>query len=156
MFAQLTAKTATQAATVKPASKASSKPAAKRTVSKAKPAAVSMEIKYAIQDFARPRAGAALIAHTAAFLELSGLADGKAVPKAQAAKIIGARAVQYHTDNGNFEPTDKGLTLTEKGTMFFISRVTEPELLFAYREVLTTGKVNALANVKTEAARIAI
>lgn len=149
---QLIAKPAAPATVAKPAS--ASKPAAKRTSSK--PAPVKCEIKFAIQDFARPRAGATLVAHTAAFLELSGLADGKAMPKQQAARIIGARAVQYHTDNGNFEQTPEGLILTEKGVMFFISRAADLEMLAAFREVMTTGKVNALANVKTEAARIAL
>lgn len=149
---QLIAKPAAPATVAKPAS--ASKPAAKRTSSK--PAPVQCAIKFAIQDFARPRAGAALIAHTAAFLELSGLADGRAMPKAQAARIIGARAVQYHTDNGNFQQTEKGLILTEKGELFFVSRNADAELMAAFREVMTTGKINAMANVKTEAARIAV
>lgn len=149
---QLIAKPAAPAVVAKPAS--ASKPAAKRTASK--PAPVKTEIRYAIQDFARPRAGAALIAHTAAFLELSGLSDGKALPKAQAVRIIGARAVQYHTDNGNFQQTPEGLKLTEKGEFFFISRAADPELMAAFREVFTTGKINATANVKTEASRVAL
>lgn len=138
-------------------------PAAKKTAGKkvspskaAAPAAAKTEIRFAVQDFARPRAGASLYAHTSAFLELSGMADGKPLPKAQASKIIGARAVQYHTANGNFEQTDKGLILTEKGEMFFISRATDLELLAAYRAFFTDGKVNPAINVKTAGAVVTL
>lgn len=123
-----------------------------------KPAQASSSIKYAIADFARPSAGAALAAHTMAFLTLSGLAEGKTFPKAEAVKVMGSRAIGYHTrEKNNFELTPEGLKLTEKGTLFFIHRgEAEPELVKAYTEVMTTGKVNKAANVKTESARIAL
>ena len=155
MFSQLTAKTATAPA-VKTAPVKKNSAGKKVSPAKTTPAAVKTEIRFAVQDFARPRAGATLIAHTAAFLEMSGMADGKPMPKAQAAKIIGARAVQYHTGNGNFEQTDKGLMLTEKGEMFFMSRAADLELLAAFRAFFADGKVNPAINVKTEAARFAV
>lgn len=124
-----------------------------------KPAAqAASAIKYALADFARPNAGAALAAHTMAFLTLSGLAEGKTIPKAQAVQIMGSRAIGYHTrEKGNFELTPEGLKLTEKGELFFIHRgEAEPEMVKAFTEVLTKGTVNPLANVKTEASRVAL
>lgn len=114
-------------------------------------------IKFAVADFARPRAGAALAAHTHAFLTLSGMADGSAVPAPMVRAIIGPRAVQYHKDNGNFTATDEGLILSEKGEFFFFQRgEADPELVKAYTEVMTKGTTNERANVKSEAARIAL
>lgn len=114
-------------------------------------------IKYAIADYARPKAGAALFAHTAAFLALSGINAGQAYPKSKAAQIIGQTAVKYHTANGNFEQTAEGLKLTDKGRAFFAHRP-EPdkELHAAFIEVLTEGKVNDKANVKAESSRVAV
>lgn len=131
----------------------------RKTASANKPAPKAADaIKYAVADFARPTAGAALAAHTHAFLTLSGIAEGKPYPKAKAVQVLGARAVGYHLrEKENFRQTDEGLLLTEKGELFFIHRgQADAELVKAYSEVLTKGAVNAAANVKTEAARVAI
>ena len=128
----------------------------KGSASKAKQATSASAIKFAITDFARPSAGNLLIAHTAAFLGLSGMANEQAFPKAQAQKIIGARAVQYHLGNGNFEATDKGLILTEKGFLFFATRQADLELLAAYELVMTTGKHAPTVIVKQDESRFAV
>lgn len=114
-------------------------------------------ISFAIVDYARPKAGAALFAHTAAFLELSGLNAGTAYPKAKATQIIGQTAVKYHTGKGNIEQTADGVKLTDKGRAFFAARpAVDKELHAAFVEVLTEGKVNDKANVKAESSRVAV
>jgi hypothetical protein len=150
------------------------KPASKPvTVNKAKPAAKQASkpvtvtqalsnspIAFAIVDYARPNAGAALFAHTAAFLKLSGMQEGKAYPKAKASQVIGQTAIKYHTSNGNFEATSAGLTLSSKGNAFFMARnashPVNPELEAAFIDVLTTGNINDRANVKSAHSRVAI
>lgn len=118
---------------------------------------VAPSIKYAIADYARPKAGAALFAHTAAFLELSGLNAGQAYPKSKAAQIIGQTAVKYHSANGNFEQTAEGVKLTDKGRAFFAARpAVDKELHAAFVEVMTEGKINEKANVKAETSRVAV
>lgn len=175
MLQQIAASNAAKAASAKAAAKAPAKKAAgpaKKNPAKAATAPAKAPakgkakgkaaaqpqtgIKFAIADFARPAAGRALAAHTAAFLGLSGMGAGAAIPRALATKIIGARAVQYHTGNGNFAATAEGLKLTDKGELFFLSREIDPELLAAYESVMQTGAVNETANVKTEAARVKI
>lgn len=105
-------------------------------------------VKFALSILARPQRGNALQAHTQAFLDLSGMIDGGAIPRAQAVSIIGATAVNYHTGNGNFEQSEHGLKLSEQGLIFFMTRSVDPELFAAYKEVMTTGQPNAKANVK--------
>lgn len=114
-------------------------------------------IAFAIVDYARPKAGAALFAHTAAFLELSGLNAGAAYPKGKATQVIGQTAVKYHTGKGNIEQTADGVKLTDKGRAFFSARpAVDKELHAAFIEVLTEGKVNDKANVKAESSRVAV
>lgn len=117
-----------------------------------KPAAAT-KLTHFIQDFARPKHGAALFAHTQVFLELSGIAGGKSYPRAKAVQVIGGTAVKYHLANTNLEATAEGLKMTDKGYMFFSSRPTvDPELVKAFADVLSTGHLNAAANVKTTTA----
>lgn len=163
VFAQLIAAPAAAKgkAQVKAAPKAHAKGAkgAAKTVRKADAGtAPRSQIKFAVQDFARPSAGAALYAHTSAFLALSGLADGAPCAKAIASKILGARAVQYHTNNGNFTHTEKGLMLTDKGFEFFAVRMTQtdPEMMAAYSEFFIKGQQNAAINVKTPGSIVAL
>lgn len=114
-------------------------------------------IAFAIVDYARPKAGAALFAHTAAFLELSGLNAGQAYPKSKAVQVIGQTAVKYHAGNGNIEQTAEGVKLTDKGRAFFAARpAVDKELHAAFVEVMTEGKVNDKANVKAESSRVAV
>lgn len=119
--------------------------------------AAPVTITHAISDYARPKAGAALFAHTQAFMVLSGLAAGAAYPKAKAVQVIGPTAVKYHSQNGNLAATEKGLTLTAKGQAFFAARgAADPEYVAAFTEVLTTGKTNDKANAKTAASIVAL
>lgn len=148
---------------IKPATVSKAKPAIK---SVAKPATVpqvsvnNSPIAYAIVDYARPKAGAALFAHTSAFLKLSGMNEGKAYSRVKASQVVGNTAIKYHTLNGNFEATSAGLTLSSKGNAFFTARnashPVNPELEAAFIDVLTTGNINDKANVKSAHSRIAI
>ena len=150
-----------QAQTQKPAAKTSAPRAGKAKQAPAKTEQATQEapkgIAFAIVDYARPKAGAALFAHTAAFLELSGLNAGQAYPKSKAVQVIGQTAVKYHASNGNLEQTAEGVKLTDKGRAFFAARpAVDKELHAAFIEVLTEGKVNDKANVKAESSRVAV
>lgn len=139
-----------QVLVIKPAAKTVAKTAPKTVAKPIHKHAAPAKLTHFIQDFARPKHGASLFAHTQVFLELSGIAGGKAYPKAKAVQVIGGTAVKYHLNNTNFEATTEGIKMTDKGYMFFSSRPTvDPELVKAFTEVLSTGHVNAAANVKT-------
>ena len=142
--------TKTPAAKTPRANKAKAKTEAKTTQ------AAALQITHAISDYARPKAGAALFAHTHAFLVLSGIQAGGAYPKAKAVQVVGPTAVKYHTQNGNLEATAEGLKLTPKGQAAFSVRPIDPEYLAAYTEVFTTGKTNDKANAKTAASIVAL
>lgn len=156
MFDQLIAKPAAQApAKSAPATRKGASATRKGTskgASKPQQAPAASGIKYAVQDFARPVAGSRLAAHTAAFLSASGMIGGGAFPKAQAAKIIGARAVQYHTSKGNFVQTAEGLKLTDKGVDFFVLRPVQvdQEALAAYESFFANGQPNESVGIKGE------
>lgn len=150
-----------QAQVSKPAAKTSAPRTGKGKQAPAKAQETQQEapkgIAFAIVDYARPKAGAALFAHTAAFLELSGLNAGAAYPKAKAVQVIGQTAVKYHAGNGNIEQTAEGVKLTDKGRAFFAARpAVDKELHAAFVEVMTEGKVNDKANVKAESSRVAV
>ena len=153
----------TQVTIAKPAAKnvkAVAKPAAKkasaakpRTVRKAKAVTAPVRaVAFHIEDYARPKAGAPLFAFTAAWLSLTGMASGKAAIRADLVKIAGETAVTYHTKNGNFEKTDKGLVMTDKGNAFFAARAIDPQMLAAYETVMTTGEEGEKAGIKNPAA----
>lgn len=110
--------------------------------------ATQRAIRFHIAESFRPSAGARLEAHTAVFLEAFGLFSGGAVPTDTARKIIGARAVKWHTDKGNFEYTSKGVALTMIGKAAFAARDINPEYKAAYEAVLLDGQCNDVAGVK--------
>jgi hypothetical protein len=114
--------------------KSTAKPAAA-----SKPVAAAPSLKFVIAAYKRPQRGHALWAHTAAFLTVSGMADGKAFPRASASKVIGDTAVKYHCSNGNFERTADGLKLTEQGFEAFVLRSTDPEMLAGFTATLSQG-----------------
>ncbi len=105
-------------------------------------------------DGARPHGGTELASYTVAWLALSGMDDGRAIPAEQVKKIAGKRAFSYHTGNGNWERTDSGVVLTEQGFMHFgniangsgINRNIrpDPEMVKAYTETMQSGKVSAM------------
>lgn len=127
---------------------------AAKTAAKSAPVAAAPALKFTIVDYKRPQRGHALHAHTAAFLTLSGMADGKAYPRAAAVTAIGQTAVKYHCGNGNFERTADGLKLSDKGYESFIFRsAVDPELLAAYMDVLSKGTPNASVRVEAKDVR---
>lgn len=127
-----------QAAQVqKPAKRTAVKPAVKA-------AAKSATLTHVIKAGFRPKAGAALYAHTQAFLELSGMLAHKPVPRATVEAAIGSTAVKYHLHECNMEATENGLLLTDRGDALFGTRSVDPEMLKAYRGVLSTGKVDGV------------
>lgn len=140
----------------KTAKPAAAKKAAPRTVRKAvaksSTKAAPRAIAFHIEDYARPKAGNTLFAFTAAWLNLTGMAAGKPAIRAELVKVAGETAVTYHTKNGNFEKTDKGLVMTEKGFAFFAARTVDPQLLEAYETVMTTGQDGDKAGIKNPAA----
>lgn len=128
-----------QSATV---AKPANKPA--QTVAQQNKAQAVAAIKYALEaNTGRPMAGNALKAHTAAFLVLSGMYEGKPASIAQARVVLGDTAISYHTKRGNFERAVDGLRLTEKGEMFFAIRGAIMESVEGYIDVLTTGNIDA-------------
>lgn len=143
---------ANKAANIKAAPKADKAASKGATVRKATPSAsaprVSSGIVFALSILSRPQRGAALFAHTQAFLDLSGIAAGGAFPRAQCVQVLGSTAVNYHLSKGNFEETSHGIALTAQGYSFFIARNVQPELFEAYKQVMTDGKPNEKANVK--------
>lgn len=113
-----------------------------------KPATVKGSlIKYAPVQAARPGSGTALASYTSAWLALSGMDDGRAVPVKVLKQIAGDTAVAYHTRNGNLEKTPDGVKLTEAGFAHFgnmggQNRNIRPdaEMVKGYAEMFTTGK----------------
>lgn len=104
-------------------------------------------IQYAMA-VGRPGQGQALFAHTLAFLDISGMLDGGACPRAIAAQVIGDSAITYHTNRtGHFTRTDKGLTLSDTGFAHFLARRHNEELAPLYVEFFKDGKVNAKIHV---------
>lgn len=62
-----------------------------------------------------------LFAHTAAWLQLSGLIDGESAP-VELIGALGGSALSYHTKQGNMVQENGMVSLTEKGTRKFIAR----------------------------------
>lgn len=142
-----------QVLVIKPAAKTVAKAAPKTVAKPIHKHAAPAKLTHFIQDFARPKHGNALFAHTQVFLDLSGIAGGKAYPRSKAVQVIGGTAVKYHIANTNFEATAEGIKMTDKGYMFFSSRPTvDPELVVAFTDVLGHGHLNDKANVKSAAA----
>ena len=108
----------------------------------------SSAVRFMLVAAARPGSGRALASYTAAWLALSGMDDGKAVPAKMVRALAGDTAYGYHTRAGNFEATADGVRLTESGEFHFSNLSTnrniraEPELVKAYADVLSTGKAN--------------
>lgn len=122
-----------------------------RTRAKAATAGAPAPIAFHIAESFRPSAGERLAAHTAVFLERTGLLQGKAIPGDTAKKIIGARAIKWHTDKGNMVTTPQGLTLTVVGIEAFSARSINAEFKAAYEQVLIEGQCSEVAGVKNPA-----
>lgn len=117
---------------------------------------VETGLRFYIADAFRPTAGERLAAHTAVFLEHSGLFAGKAIPKDKARTVIGARAIKWHMDAGNFCYTSQGLALTELGKAAFGKRVINDEYKAAYVAILVEGKTHEGVGVTNPAFVLAL
>ena len=113
---------------------------APRTVRPASPA-----LAFRMLQGFRPMAGAALYAHTAAVLQLTGMDKGKRVPYATLVAVLGETAVKHHQKTtGFFGADEKGVFLSELGKInpHWLAANVNAELKAACIEVLTTGKTN--------------
>ena len=100
-------------------------------------------LKYCILQGYRPMSGSALFAHTAAFIELTGMTS-KPVARALVARCMGATAVKHHTRSTYFfDETEKGLIVSAIGKAAFALRHIDPELKAGFIAVLTMGKPDA-------------
>ena len=134
--------------------KASTKPASKaKTVASTKAAAV-LAIKYRVVSN-RAASGPLLWAHTAAWLELSGMLSGKSFSKKAAQNVAGNTAIAYHLQKGTFEQVGDKIKLTAGGKHHFKSMVEQgkidPEQKDAYIALMKTGKTQAAVSVNNKA-----
>ena len=98
-------------------------------------------VAYLAEGF-RPDHGLHLYAHTMAFLELSGMLQGKSIPGATLRKSIGSTAIRYHRGAARLVESAEGWALTETGRAYFAARRCSAELKAAYMELLSTGQPN--------------
>lgn len=109
--AQVTVQTEAPKAKQARATKSASKPAIKPAKPFASP------IAYVVRgDGARK-----LFAHTAAWLELTGLIHGKSAPESLV-RALGGSALTYHEKQGNFSTSQGMVSLTAKGMDKFLAR----------------------------------
>jgi hypothetical protein len=95
--------------------------AASKAKSGAKPSAKKVAAHGAINFIVRGDGATKLFAHTAAWLELSGLMSGGSYP-VELVKELGGSAFNYHFKQGNFEQSQGMATLTMKGLNKFAAR----------------------------------
>lgn len=100
-------------------------------------------LAYCMLQGFRPAAGAALFAHTAAFLALTGMDAGKRIPRATVVKALGETAVKHHlTRTGFFAQYPDGVTVSDMGVDAFKLRTIDPELFAGFSDILATGKTS--------------
>lgn len=136
----MTTQVTAQATTTKTTTKTAAKPRAK-AAPKARAKAAAAAVQFALVD--RPVAGNRLYAFTQAVQELYGMDKGKAVARAEFAKVVGATAINYHKGKGTYTVDDKGMiTISAAGKASFANRAgrIDPALVEAFKAVLTTGK----------------
>lgn len=90
---------------------------------KAKPVVAKFDtpIKFIVNGNGVVTGGGRLFAHTAAWLDLSGMLQGKEFPAHLAVKI-GGSALNYHKRKGNFSESQGMVKLTERGMEKFGNR----------------------------------
>ena len=131
------ATTSTQAAPAKGAQRKAQRP------TQAPAPVATPAIKYRMLQGFRPGSGSALFAHTAAFLELSGMDQGKRLPSKYVESIIGPAAIKHHLKaTGFFEVNASGLAVSPLGIDAFALRSINPELKQAFIDILATGKTD--------------
>ena len=122
------------------------KNATSKPVVKAKQPVSAINAKFIIQDFARPKAGRQLLAFTEAWLQLSGLVNGRACDAKALRTIAGDTAIGYHTRNGNFQRDGNALTLSGKGSEFFAQRILstayDAKDTDAFKAMMQSGKID--------------
>ena len=107
------------------------------------PKVETFPIKFKLLQGFRPQAGTHLFAHTSAVLELTGMIQGKAVPRSTLTAIMGETAIKHHTaKTWMFSATSKGVELSDLGQVNPHWLQADPELKAAYMEILTTGKTS--------------
>lgn len=92
----------------------------------------------------RPGNGHDLFTYTAAWFELFGIMDGKAIDKKLADKIAGSTAINYHIAKGRFALDGGQIKLTAGGLNHFAPRVDVVNVTdkAAWKKILTTGKAD--------------
>ena len=132
------------------AKKAAAKPASKAKVAPVKASASAIKHRVIVN---RPTSGPLLWAHTAAWLELSGLSAGKSFAKREAIAVAGATAVNYHIGKGTFEQVGDKIKLTAAGKLHFrtLADKIDPEQQKAFAAILKGGKPDG-AIIKNKAA----
>ncbi len=91
-----------------------------------------------------------LAAHTRAFMEVSGLLNGRIVPRETILRAWGKSALDYHSGAGmrtecKFEFSDKGYKLSEFGRVAFgkeIRSAVDLEKVAIFRDLMTSGKTD--------------
>lgn len=144
-----------QAAEAKQVKKAQAAAKAKKPAAKpasSKPAALA--IKHRIVSN-RPSSGPLLWAHTAAWLELSGMTAGKAFSKRDAIHVAGATAINYHLTKGTFEQVGDKIKLTAGGKHHFRTMADDgkidPDQKAAFVALMKTGRTQAAVSIKNAA-----
>ena len=97
--------------------------------------------KFALSQGFRPSAGAALFAHTEAFLTLSGMYAGATLPRSTVVRFMGETAVKHHLNSTGFFAQDVlGVHISAMGMDAFKLRTIDPEMLAGFTDILSTGK----------------
>jgi hypothetical protein len=126
----------------KPAKKASGKkPQAEKPQAPAAPKGVKCMVAN------RPGSGVLLFAYTEAVLQLLDMYAGAEIEKATLSKIMGATAIQYHTNKCTLARLDNGrYILTSAGKAFFAERAGRAVAadVAAWIQVLSTGQIDGV------------
>ena len=110
--------------------------------------AQSPAIKFRMLQGFRPQAGGLLYAHSAAFIKLTGMREGRRVSAEFFKLVMGPVAYRHHVDANNprwtgfMVQTDKGVELTEGGKMNTHWINANPEHVAAFIDILSTGSTD--------------
>lgn len=113
-----------------------------------------MQSVFVLSEIARPVSGGRLYAHTfAAFTLLGMLKEGHKAPVASLQKIVGPRAIKYHSkEKHNLALDGESVSLTADGAQFFAARFRDgrcrQEDATKFLSVLKTGVEDASIGVK--------
>ena len=99
------------------------------------------DCKFQIMAGRRPTSGVSLHSYTQAWMDLTGMASGKAVPREIVAALASSAAVSYHKAQGNWADGKGGIALTAKGQNFFAARGKDSAMIDMFKAVMQTGKL---------------